>query len=133
MLNAAAALGVGAMLLAAAGFDQPGIDPTTTASIPSVRPMEGNRFIAINHLTNTSCVLALHRAPGYAVHRVEPAQNCAAVGDEFVIARAWRETTQGEVTLADHRGKTLMKLARSDGFEWEVIRPASIQASLAAY
>ncbi|MEL6437056.1 MAG: AprI/Inh family metalloprotease inhibitor, partial [Pseudomonadota bacterium] len=86
-----------------------------------------------NHLTNQSCVLALHRAPGYSVHRIEPAHNCAALGDEFVVARAWQESRTGEVVITDHRGETLMKLSRGDGFAWEVIKPVRIQASLAAF
>ncbi|MEL6201092.1 MAG: AprI/Inh family metalloprotease inhibitor [Pseudomonadota bacterium] len=134
LFNAFAVTGVVCMLFAAHGFHaNPGIDPTTTASVPAVRPLEGNRFVVINHLNNESCVMALHRADGYAVHRLEPAHNCAAVGNEFAVARAWQETKQGEVTVTDHRGNQVMKLVRSDGFEWEVVKPARIQASLAAY
>ncbi|MEL6920672.1 MAG: hypothetical protein AAFO77_06550 [Pseudomonadota bacterium] len=133
MFNAAAVAGVVAMMFAAAGYQNPGVDPIMTASVPSVRPMEGDRFIAINHLNNTSCVFALHRAKGYAVHRIEPAKNCAALGQEFSTARAWQETNQGEVTITDFQGRSIMKLTRSDGFAWQVIKPARIQASLAAY
>ncbi|MEO1702762.1 MAG: hypothetical protein AAFR71_11990 [Pseudomonadota bacterium] len=132
-LNALAVTGVVCMLFAAHGLNNPGIDPVTTASVPAVRPLEGDRFVAINHLNNESCVLALHRASGYAVHRLEPAHNCAAVGNEFAVARSWQETSQGEVTVTDHRGNQVMKLVRSDGFEWEVVKPVRIQASLAAY
>ncbi|MEO0544281.1 MAG: hypothetical protein AAFY99_10730 [Pseudomonadota bacterium] len=121
------------MLLAAHGLQGSQVDPVTTASVPAVRPLEGNRFVAVNHLNNESCVLALHRAPGYAVHRLEPAHNCAAVGNEFAVARAWQESNRGEVVVTDHRGNELMTLIRGDGFEWEVVKPTRIQASLAAY
>lgn len=133
IFNAVAILGVGCMIIAANSLRDPGVDPITTASVPSVRPLEGDRFIAINHLNNSSCVIALHRATGYAVHRLEPASNCDVVGSEFAIARAWQESNQGEVTVTDYRGRKLMQLVRGDGFEWEVVSPPRIQASLSAY
>ena len=137
-LNLFAIAGIGAMMIAA-GMEQgnsnlpAGVDPMTTASIPGARPFEGDQFMAINHRNNSSCIIALHRAEGYDVHRIEPGQACATLDERMAQARAWQESPGGEVTVTDHRGKPLMTLMRGDGFAWEVIKPGNLQVSFAAY
>lgn len=135
-LNILAIAGIGAMMVAAGvhapnSDAQSGIDPITTAS--TVVAHQGNRFVAINHITDQRCIFNLHRAEGYDVHRIEPDQNCDVLGAPFSIARAWQETGRDTVTVTDHRGAVLMQLAPGDGFAWEAIKPANLRISLAAY
>ncbi len=134
MLNGISIAGVGAMMIAGASFGtNPGIDPITTASVPTARPFSGDMFMALDHRTNQTCLFALHRDPGYDVHRIEPAKNCATLGTSFAAARAWREDRVGMVTVTDHRGNELLKLARGDGFAWEVVSPRNVEISFSAY
>lgn len=137
ILNFSAIGGVIAMMSAAAvtGHDinDPGIDTMTTAGIPTARPIDADRFLAVDHTNNRTCMLALHRADGYDVHRIEPSDKCDGVGATFAEARTWREDSTGTVTVTDYRGNVLMKLARSDGFAWDVIEPRTVQASLSAF
>ena len=135
-LNILAVVGIGAMMVAAgvqapSGDTQPGIDPITTASTSAAHL--GNRFVAINHVTDQRCIFQVHRAEGYDVHRIEPAPSCDTMGAPFSIARAWRETGRDTVTVTDHRGIVLMQLAPGDGFAWEAIAPKDMRISLAAY
>lgn len=137
-LNAIAIMGVTGLLVVAgsqsnANSDNRGLDMMTTASVPVVRPVAGNLFMATNHTTNKSCILALHRAEGYDVHRLEPADNCRQLGDELAEARAWHENTLGNVTVTDYRGNELLQLARSDGFSWDVLKPSRLEISLNAF
>jgi len=135
-LNMLAIAGLGAMMIAAgaetrqAGAD--GVDPITTASVAArLDGRHADRFTAIDHRTQMSCQFVLHRASGYSVHRIEPDASCGRLGVPFERARAWRED-RATVTVTDHRGETLMKLAPGDGFAWEVIEPSYLRVSLAA-
>ncbi|MDZ7822873.1 MAG: hypothetical protein U5K75_01745 [Ahrensia sp.] len=114
-----------------------GIDRLTTASVNVHAKTQiaalADQFTVISHRDNRSCVLKLHRAIGYDVHRIEPSQNCDTVRQEFSLARAWQENAAGTVTIADRTGKRLMKLARGDGFAWDVIEPANMNISLDAF
>lgn len=132
ILNGVSVAGVGAMMLMAAMGSSPGIDPVTTSSIPGARPFQGDLFMAIDHRSDHSCMFALHRDPGYDIHRIEPADNCAGLGPDFARARAWQEDRLGTVTVTDHRGHVLMKLARGDGFAWEVVSPGGVEVSFSA-
>lgn len=137
-LNLLAVAGIGAMMIAAGadyhGTDgTPGVDPITTASVQGAPAFDGDRFMAVNHRTNVSCIIALHRADGYDVHRIEPSQACAGLDDRIAQARAWQENGRGMVVVTDHRGNRLMMLMRGDGFAWEVVDPSHLQISLAAY
>ena len=137
-LNAISIAGIGAMMFAAgSGMSQNGlpvgVDPITTASVPASRPLQANQYVAIDHRTNRSCVLSLHRADGYDVHRIEPGATCADMSELFVRARAWQENQRGRVVITDHRGQPLMRLAPSDGFAWDVIEPRNLEITLAAY
>lgn len=136
-LNALAIAGIGAMMIAAGAEtrqDAPdGIDRIITAStVPSSAVRDADRFLAIDHRTQMSCQFVLHRAEGYDVHRIEPGPSCHRLGDHFVRARAWREDRRHTVTVTDHRGSALMRLAPGDGFAWEVIEPGYLRVSLAA-
>jgi len=136
-LNGFAVVGAAAMIIAAGavapGSAPSGIDPMTTASVAPVPAAGGDRFMALDHRTNISCSFKLHRADGYDVHRVEPGSSCARLGDRFARARAWQESARGTVTITDHRGTPLMRLAPGDGFAWEVVEPVNVKVSLAAY
>ena len=132
ILNGISIAGVGAMMVAAAAGSAPGIDPVTTASVPAARPFKGDLFMAIDHRSDYACMIALHRDPGYDIHRIEPADNCAGLGEAFAGARAWHEDSLGTVTVTDHRGNVLLKLARGDGFAWEVISPGGMEVSFNA-
>lgn len=138
-LNIAAVAGIGAMMVAT-GFDtgafdrNPGIDTIITGSVPNNAAIAGaDRFMAIDHVSDRSCVMSLHRAAGYDVHRIEPGLACTELGDEFAQARAWREDGRGLVTITDHRGKTLLRLSHGDGFAYDVVQPRDLQVSLSAY
>ncbi|MBO6551925.1 MAG: hypothetical protein JJ926_07425 [Roseitalea sp.] len=136
-LNGFAVAGAAAMIIAAGagapGSAPSGIDPVTTASVASAAAAGGDRFMALDHRTNISCSFTLHRADGYDVHRVEPGSSCARLGELFARARAWQESRRGTVTVTDHRGTPLMRLAPGDGFAWEVVEPDNVKVSLAAY
>ena len=136
-LNGFAVAGAAAMIIAAGagvpGSAPSGIDPMTTASVTPAPSASGDRFMALDHRTNIRCSFRLHRADGYDVHRVEPGSSCARLGDRFARARAWQETGRGTVTITDHRGTPLMRLAPGDGFAWEVVEPVNVKVSLAAY
>ncbi len=114
-----------------------GIDPITTASVQAHAASNvaelGSSFTVINHRDNRACVVRIHRAEGYDVHRVEPSQNCNSVAPELAGVRAWQENASGTVTLKDYKGNHLMRLSRSDGFAWEVIEPINVAISLEAF
>ena len=137
-LNALAVAGVGAMMIAAGaqtpGETPRGVDPIVTASTGPDGSRHGtDRFTVIDHRTQMSCPLVLHRAKGYDVHRIEPDPSCDRLGDSFARARAWREDGRGTVTITDHRCAELMRLAPGDGLAWEVVEPSHMRASLAAH
>ncbi len=142
ILNGMALSGAAALMVHGAFYDgveasQLGIDPITTASIQAHTASNivdlSDSFTVINHRDNRACVMRLHRAEGYDVHRVEPSQNCASVAPELATARAWQENASGTVTLKDYKGNHLMRLSRSDGFAWEVVEPVNVAISLEAF
>ncbi|WP_306117581.1 MULTISPECIES: AprI/Inh family metalloprotease inhibitor [unclassified Roseitalea] len=138
-LNIAAVAGIGAMMVAvsldhtAGRGSAYGIDDIITGSISGGNGIDNDQFMAIDHLTDRTCIFSLHRAEGYDVHRIEPGLACAELGEAFARARTWQENRRGTVAITDHRGKTLMRLARGDGFAWEVVEPRGVQVSLSAY
>lgn len=143
IINCVTVTGVASMMLVGAyqnkdyvpGSD--GIDTISTASVQAhvdTRPKAlADRFTVRNHADGRSCIVKLHRADGYNVHRVEPSENCGAVTASLASARAWREGNDGLVAITDRSGKNLMKLVPSDGFAWEVIEPRNIAISLEAF
>lgn len=141
ILNTVAIAGVGGVLLTATlGSEQiPGIDPMTTASISSGSEMTGinlqsaTRFMVIDHSQDETCIFALHRAEGYDVHRVAPAENCTGLSKRLSDARAWQELANGLITITDRSGTPVLKLGPSDGFAYEVVEPAHLSMSLEAF
>ncbi len=142
ILNGMALCGAASLMVYGAFYNgiepaNPGIDPITTASVQAhtaTNPVDlGNSFTVINHRDNRACVMRIHRADGYDVHRVEPSQNCTSVAPELATARAWQENASGTVTLKDYKGNHLMRLSRSDGFAWEVVEPVNVAISLEAF
>lgn len=136
-LSGAAALAVYGAFYQGIDAGNLGVDPITTASIQghaaTSTAVPSNSFTVINHRDNRACVMQIHRAEGYDVHRVEPSQNCISVAPELATARAWQENASGTVTLKDYKGKHLMRLGRSDGFAWEVVEPLNVAISLEAF
>lgn len=142
ILNGMAMSGAAALMVYGAFYEgiEPnnlGVDPITTASLQvhaasNVAEL-GDSFTVINHRDNRACVMRIHRAEGYDVHRVEPSQNCSSVAPELAGARAWQENASGTVTLKDYKGKHLMRLSPSDGFAWEVVEPINVAISLEAF
>lgn len=142
ILNGVAMSGAAALMVYGAFYqdidsDNLGVDPITTASVQAPAAAHaaalGNSFTVINHRDNRACVMQIHRAEGYDVHRVEPSQNCASVAPELATVRAWQENASGTVTLKDYKGNHLMRLSRSDGFAWEVVEPLNVAISLEAF
>lgn len=142
ILNGMALSGAAALMVYGAFYEGAdpahlGVDPITTASVQAHAATNvaelGNNFTVINHRDNRACVMKIHRAEGYDVHRVEPSQNCSSVAPELASARAWQENASGTVTLKDYKGNHLMRLSRSDGFAWEVVEPLNVAISLEAF
>lgn len=142
ILNGIALSGAAGLMVYGAFYDgieprSPGVDPITTASVQahvgSRTAALGDNFTVINHRDNRACVMRIHRAAGYDVHRVEPSENCTSVAPELATARAWQENASGTVTLKDYQGNHLMRLSRSDGFAWEVVEPVNVAISLEAF
>lgn len=139
ILNCAAIVGVAGMVTLGASQanfqgNRDGVDMMATASIaaaPFATP-NADDFTLINHATNQTCIIHLHRAEGYDVHRIEPEAGCATALTEISAARAWKEGAKETVTISDRKGNSLMKLARGDGFAWEVIEPKNLKVSLSA-
>lgn len=90
-----------------------------------------DRFTVIDHRASETCVIAIHRAEGYGARRVEPG-DCGAMPGDLTSARTWQNTPAGDVRITDSDGNTLMKLAASDGFAWEVIEPRNVALSFEA-
>lgn len=136
-LSGAAAMMVYGAFYGDLGPANPGIDPITTASVQAhasqIPARLGDQFTVINHQENRACVMRIHRAEGYDVHRVEPSENCAGVAPKLSSARTWQENASGSVILTDHKGNTLMRLGRADGFAWEVVEPVNVAISLEAF
>lgn len=141
VLNSVALLGVGGVLLTTtlAAQKSPGIDPMTTASISTgsdvskVDISKATRFMVVDHSRNETCIFALHRAEGYDVHRVAPADNCVGLSKRLSDARAWQELANGLITITDRSGAPVLKLGPSDGFAYEVVEPTHLSMSLEAY
>lgn len=127
-INGAAILGVVGMVALSnkpAETAANGIDPIVTAST-------ANRFMVVDHDRNRTCIVALHRAEGYDVHRIEPG-NCKDMPAHLADARAWQHSPQDTIRITDSHGNFLMKLGPSDGFAWEVVQPSSLSMSFEAY
>lgn len=141
VLNTIAIVGVGGVLLTAtlSGEQSPGIDPMTTASISTgsdvskVDISTATRFMVVDHSQNETCIFALHRAEGYDVHRVAPAENCRGLSKRLSDARAWQELANGLITITDRSGTPVLKLGPSDGFAYEVVEPTHLAMSLEAF
>lgn len=137
ILNATAGAGVLALLAAASLADMPGadvgIDPIVTASQGISKSPVYDHYMLVDHRSNRSCLVALYRAPGYDVHRVEAGEECSDIHASLADARVWHETPQGEVTLADIRGNKIMSLAPGDGMAYEVLAPANVLLSMEAF
>jgi hypothetical protein len=135
--GAASMMLVGAYNDKAYSLGSDGIDTMSTASVQAhvtAQPKAlADRFTVRNHADGRSCIVKLHRAEGYNVHRIEPSENCAAVTGMLASARAWRENNDGLVAITDRSGKSLMKLIPGDGLAWEVIEPRNIALSLEAF
>lgn len=135
LLNGAALAGVGAIMVTAMVPPTPGVDPMTTASISSesAAASQANRFMVVDHKAGRTCIFALHRAVGYDVHRVDPADNCANVSQRLADARAWQEMPDGKITITDRSGAAILKLGPADGFAYEVTEPSHLTMSLEAF
>ena len=104
-------------------------DQTVTAAFDAD---QASRFMVVDHVNSRTCIVALHRAEGYDIHRVEPG-DCAQMPAELAAARTWQDTPAGDVQITDHRGNTLMRLGASDGFAWEVVEPRNVALSFEAF
>lgn len=140
ILNGMAFGGVAALVLTGAmtGLPNDGVDPITTASVSAHAKATdysglADHFTVIDHAHNRTCVVQIHKAEGYDVHRVEPGATCAALSPELASARVWKENAGGMVTLADLKGHALFKMVRGDGFAWDVIEPARAELSFDAF
>lgn len=141
VFNGIALAGISAILLVTLAQERDmGIDPMTTASTTSSAPRavppqahRADRFMVVDHTAGKTCIFALHRAEGYDVHRVEPADNCASVSNRLTDARAWQEMPNGSVTITDRAGQPILRLGPSDGFAYEVTEPTYLALSLEAY
>jgi hypothetical protein len=129
-INGAAVLGISGMMAVSYGIADPGIDTMTTASIAP--PASADRFMVVDHAHNRTCIVALHRAEGYDVHRLEPG-HCGGMPVELGEARTWQDTEVGKVRITDRRGNVLMRLTADDRFGWNVVEPANLALSFEAF
>ena len=129
-INGTAVLGVAAMLAVSYGAADPGIDTMTTASVVDLS--RADRFMVVDHARNTTCILALHRAEGYDVHRVEPGL-CDGMPQQVVSARTWQDTARDRVRITDRHGNVLMRLAADDRFGWNVVEPKKLSLTFEAF
>jgi hypothetical protein len=123
--SGAAALGLAGMMAVGYGVAGPGIDTMTTSSVATID--NADRFMVVDHAENRTCIVALQRAKGYDVHRLEPA-NCGNMPVELSRARTWQDTTKGKVRITDRHGKVLMRLSAGDKFGWTVVEPKGLAA-----
>jgi hypothetical protein len=129
-INGFVVMGVaGMMALSPGGVAQQVDTVTVSAFVPADK---ASNFMVVDHENARTCIVALHRAEGYDIHRVEPA-NCDGMPAELAAARTWQDTPAGDVRITDHHGKALMTLAAGDGFAWEVVEPRDIALSFEAY
>ncbi|TCD11349.1 hypothetical protein [Oricola cellulosilytica] len=110
---------------------KPGAARDEAAVSAAFSDVAADRFTVIDHRAGETCVIAIHRAEGYGARRVEPG-DCGAVNGGLVAARTWQDTAAGDVRITDSDGNTLMKLAASDGFAWEVMEPRNVALSFEA-
>lgn len=129
-INGVAVTGVAAMLAVGYGVADPGIDTMTTASVVDLS--KANRFMVVDHSRNNTCILALHRAEGYDVHRVEPGL-CEDMPSEVASARTWQDTARDHVRITDRHGKVIMRLAADDRFGWNVVEPKKLKLTFEAF
>lgn len=130
-INGAVILGVTGIAVLGKGPAESNVQPEHVLTA-SVSAGDASRFMAVDHRNSRTCVLALHRAEGYDVHRLEPG-NCEEMPAQLAAARTWQDTPSGDVKITDYRGNTLMKLAAGDGFAWEVVEPGNVALSFEAY
>lgn len=129
-VNGAVIMGVAAMFAVGYGNAGPGIDTITTASVVDLS--RANRFMVVDHARNHTCIVALHRAEGYDVHRVEPGL-CDDMPREVASARTWQDTERDHVRITDRHGDVLMRLAADDRFGWNVVEPKSLNLTFEAF
>lgn len=128
-INGAVILGVAGMLAVNYGVAGQRLDRTTTASIPAIA---ADHFMVVDHAHNRTCILALHRAEGYDVHRVEPGQ-CDGMPKAVAMARTWQDIDNGHVRITDRKGNVVMRLQAADRYGWNVTEPASLSVSFEAF
>ena len=128
-INGAAVMGVLAMFATGYGAADPGIDRMTTASIDTLA--RADRFMVVDHTRNHTCIVALHRAEGYDIHRLEPG-HCGDM-PSVAAARTWQDTGRGKVSITDHTGKILMRLSANDGYGWNVVTPNDMKLTFEAF
>lgn len=129
-INGAVVLGVTGMVAMSYGNAGPGIDPMTTASVVSAE--NADRFMVVDHAHNHTCIVALHRAPGYDIHRLEPG-HCDGMPADLADARTWQDTETGKVRITDRKGNVLMRLSVSDEYGWDVVEPKNLALSFEAF
>lgn len=127
-INGAAVMGVAALFAVGYGVAGPGVDTMTTASVDLDR---ADHFMVVDHARNRTCIVALHRAEGYDVHRVEPG-NCADM-PRIAAARTWQDTERRKVRITDHTGKVLMRLTADDRYGWNVVEPKNLDLTFEAF
>ncbi|QKV20314.1 hypothetical protein [Oricola thermophila] len=129
-INGAAVLGIAGMMAMGSGIADPGIDTMTTASIAP--PADADRFMVVDHARNRTCIVALHRAAGYDIHRLEPGK-CDGMPPALSEARIWQDTATGRVRITDRKGNVVMRLSADDRFGWNVVEPADLALSFEAF
>ncbi len=129
-INGAVVLGVAGMIGLNVGMAGPGVDRMTTASVVSAE--NADRFMVVDHAHNRTCIVALHRAAGYDIHRLEPG-HCDGMPAELALARTWQDTETGKVRITDRQGNVLMRLAAADRYGWNVVEPKNIDLSFEAF
>ncbi|GAB4361703.1 MAG: hypothetical protein Kow0026_25020 [Oricola sp.] len=129
-INGAAVLGITGMMAVSYGIADPGIDTMTTASVTP--PASADRFMVVDHAHNRTCIVALHRAEGYDVHRLDPGR-CADMPAALENARTWQDTETGKVRITDRQGNVLMRLSAGDRFGWNVVEPAGLALSFEVF
>ena len=129
-INGTAVMGVAAMVAVGYGTAGPGIDTLTTASVIDLS--RADHFMVVDHNRGRTCILELHRADGYDVHRVEPG-HCDNMPGDIAAARTWQDTERNHVRITDYRGNEIMRLAADDRFGWNVVEPKGLKLTFEAY
>lgn len=129
-INGAAVMGVSAMMVVGYGVAGPKIDTLTTASVIDLS--SADHFMVVDHARGRTCILELHRATGYDVHRVEPG-HCDDMPGDVAMARTWQDTERNHVRITDHRGAVIMRLAADDRYGWNVVEPKGLKLTFEAF